>query len=600
MIEFDNSAPTKRVMRSKAMECKLIDFVVSSGREFVIQMFGIDSDRKTYSITIKNYKPFFYIQIPDSWNENMIIEYMGSIKKYVNKELNPSKNPEYDVKIEYKKVMHHKLYGFDGYKEHSFIQVICQNLAPINVIKGLFYDKKTQQLFPNGYLFQKQSTYIYEVQIPPLLRYFHIQCISPSGWVEIKNFMQAKTRKTRCDYELYSSYSNIIALNDKEDIVPYKICSFDIEASSSHGDFPLAKKGYSKVAYEIFNYFDSKKVEHDKYQSVLYELLLTVFNFSVDYDIDNVYLKNPKIMTRSKFEECFEKLIAEDISKVVSNDDSIVDYLSLIDKKCNSSEDNVMDVGSEENIIIEDESHTYHHNNKSKITKKKKTSCNIISYLQDSNIEKVEKVTKLAELMQTIYPGIEGDKVTFIGSTFMNFQDSEPYLNHCVVLDECAEPQSENTVYVSCKTEKELLMAWRDLILEEDPDIIIGYNIFGFDYSFMYERAQENSCHHDFCQISRNNYTNSKLKESSIVIASGQHDLKYIEMPGRLQIDMYNYFRRDFNLSSYKLDNVAAEFLSDKISTIEYDESCNLSRIYTKNMKGLEVDGLDGASQSIS
>ena len=130
-----------------------------------------------------------------------------------------------------------------------------------------------------------------------------------------------------------------------------------------------------------------------------------------------------------------------------------------------------------------------------------------------------------------------------------------------------------------------------DLILEEDPDIIIGYNIFGFDYSFMYDRAQENNCHHDFCQISRNNYTNTKMKESSIVIASGQHDLKYSEMPGRLQIDMYNYFRRDFNLSSYKLDNVAAEFLSDKISSIEYDESCNLSRIYTKNMKGLEVDG---------
>ena len=242
MIEFDNSAPTKRIMRSKAMECKLIDFVVSSGRDFTIQMFGIDSNRKTYSITIKNYKPFFYIQIPDSWDENMITGYMVNIKRHVNQELNPSKNPEYDVKIDYKKVMHHKLYGFDGYKEHSFIQVICQNLAPINVIKGLFYDRKTQQLFPNGYLFRKQSTYIYEVQIPPLLRYFHIQSISPSGWVEIKNYMQAKTRKTRCDYELYSSYSNIIALNDKEDIVPYKICSFDIEASSSHGDFPTCKK----------------------------------------------------------------------------------------------------------------------------------------------------------------------------------------------------------------------------------------------------------------------------------------------------------------------------------------------------------------------
>ena len=106
-------------------------------------------------------------------------------------------------------------------------------------------------MFPNGYLFNDKSTYIYEVQIPPLLRYFHIQNISPSGWVSIKNFVASENKKTRCDYELYSSYNNVVGLNDKEDIVPYKICSFDIEASSSHGDFPLAKKGYSKVAMNI-------------------------------------------------------------------------------------------------------------------------------------------------------------------------------------------------------------------------------------------------------------------------------------------------------------------------------------------------------------
>ena len=29
------------------------------------------------------------------------------------------------------------------------------------------------------------------------------------------------------------------------------------------------------------------------------------------------------------------------------------------------------------------------------------------------------------------------------------------------------------------------------MIQREDPDIIIGYNIFGFDYGFMYERAKE-------------------------------------------------------------------------------------------------------------
>ena len=48
-------------------------------------------------------------------------------------------------------------------------------------------------------------------------------------------------------------YDKLIPLNDKEDNVPFKICSFDIEASSSHGDFPLPIKNYKKLATNIID-----------------------------------------------------------------------------------------------------------------------------------------------------------------------------------------------------------------------------------------------------------------------------------------------------------------------------------------------------------
>ena len=44
---------------------------------------------------------------------------------------------------------------------------------------------------------------------------------------------------------------DIRAQPTKETRVPYKICSFDIEASSSHGDFPLAIKTHKKLATNI-------------------------------------------------------------------------------------------------------------------------------------------------------------------------------------------------------------------------------------------------------------------------------------------------------------------------------------------------------------
>ena len=53
------------------------------------------------------------------------------------------------------------------------------------------------------------------------------------------------------------NYKDIIPLNDKETPVPLKICSFDIEASSSHGDFPIPVKTYKKLAGNIMELWES-------------------------------------------------------------------------------------------------------------------------------------------------------------------------------------------------------------------------------------------------------------------------------------------------------------------------------------------------------
>ena len=162
---------------------------------------------------------------------------------------------------------------------------------------------------------------------------------------------------------------------------------------------------------------------------------------------------------------------------------------------------------------------------------------------------------------------------------------------HCIALGKCDDVKTENTEpIIVCDTEKDVLLEWTKLIQKEDPDIIIGYNIFGFDYRFMFERAQENMCEEEFLKLSRNQdeicgkETDSGwgIEETSIVIASGQHDLYYIKMEGRLQVDLYNYFRRDYNLTSYKLDYVAGNFIGDKVKSITNDESCNKTKIVTK------------------
>jgi hypothetical protein len=109
---------------------------------------------------------------------------------------------------------------------------------------------------------------LYEANIPPLLRFFHIKDISPSGWIALPKrktiVVNGDSKKTTCKHEFIINTKHIIPLNDKETRVPYKICSFDIEASSSHGDFPVPVKSYKKLATNIVEYFENLKMDNLK------------------------------------------------------------------------------------------------------------------------------------------------------------------------------------------------------------------------------------------------------------------------------------------------------------------------------------------------
>ena len=61
-------------------------------------------------------------------------------------------------------------------------------------------------------------------------------------------------------------------------------------------------------------------------------------------------------------------------------------------------------------------------------------------------------------------------------------------------------------------------------------------------------------------------------------------------MDGRIQIDLYNYFRREENLTSYKLDYVSGYFIGDLVKDKEYNSDNNTTIIYTTNITGLLID----------
>lgn len=644
-----------------------------------IQMFGLNEKGETCAIFVRDYSPFFYIKVGDEWTIPQKSAFVSHLKDKLGKYYQDS-----ILDFESKLIKRKKLYGFDAGKEHKFVLIKFKNVATMNKVKGMWFQMKRgkQTLRRDGYYYSNTKTEIYEANIPPILRFFHIHDISPSGWIGFQSKrvkqMRGGSKTTTCTYEYEMESKYIVPLNSKETIVPYKICSFDIEASSSHGDFPIPIKTYKKLATNmvdvcgaVLKNMDSasggggadanaEAARYEVIEKLLKKIVYTAFAHEKDphSDVDRIYTKikvsesrlatlfgvwisyhipdiqsSAKLQDLNTIEKMFEKMSQDanqgdaDGGDADGGDDAEGDDGDNGD--ANDYEEDIVEVVEEDEDFQEDGNNDNDDNDDEadklmrayagngpkanpappkKTTKKtkeqtpKETPKETPVHLLLSTSDKMDRETKINMLnvsLQEIFPPVEGDKVTFIGSTFLTYGNKRPYLNHCIVLDTCDTLKDEvaNSEIQTCKTERELLLAWTQLMQRENPDIIIGYNIFGFDYEFMFRRSLENSCENEFLALSRNkgefcgtrDYKTGKIgiKESSIVIASGQHDLRYIEMTGRLQVDLYNYFRRDFNLTSYKLDYCAGYFIGDGVKKIEHLHSGN-TKVTSSNLMGLE------------
>jgi len=585
---------------------------------FVIQMFGINEEGEKASIIVQEYQPFFYVKVPNEWGQKMKTAFVDHLKAKVGKYY---ENSITECKLIEKK----KLYEFDAGKLHRFIMIKFANVPAYNKVKNFWYKDitdeqgvKERRLLKNGYPFKECFIELYEANIPPLLRFFHLREISPSGWVALPYkktlAITGANKKTSCDYEFSINYKNVIPLNDKETRVPYKIMSFDIEASSSHGDFPVPIKSYKKLATNIVDYFvkcSDTDLVPERCKQLLSEIIRTAFNQTDKPvpNIDLVYPKTPATNLERRIEEWLKTKVRDRTTN--GSDEHLIESLfenankalQVVKEDTLEEEggDDCSDAGSDDGLV-EEEAPIFKIGTGIKPESYKNKQSTIVDIMCDKKFEREGKIMELIVSLRNNFPQLEGDKVTFVGSTFVRYGEKDPYLNHCIVLNTCDTLQGTvaNSEIETYASEKEVLCAWTDLVQRENPDIVIGYNIFSFDYEFMFRRSQELNCVEEFLKLSRNNdelcasidYKTDKIEidKSSITLASGTYDLSIIKMNGRLQVDMLNWFRRTENLTSYKLDYVGGHFIGDYVKGQQQIAETVTTRFKTANMTGLQVD----------
>lgn len=155
---------------------------------------------------------------------------------------------------------------------------------------------------------------------------------------------------------------------------------------------------------------------------------------------------------------------------------------------------------------------------------------------------------------------VSGDACFQIAVSLCTFGNDEPYEKVCFCYKKTDGPDTR-----SFDTEREMLEAFGRYLHEKDIDILTGWNIFGFDLSYIYNRAIICGCDSAFYQMSKiKNYTCKISIKKLSSSALGDNMLKLLPIPGRFVFDMFHEVKKGYKLDSYSLNNVSKLYLGDQ------------------------------------
>ena len=676
-------------------------------KTYTIFIFGCNSKGQSICLRVRNYLPYFYVQIPDDFNDKQTQDFVDNFSSSKCEDYDEDELAEYEEAQEFKNYKFTEEFkrGSRYYKDSIVEAIAVGKLHTIGiedkkVLKTQLVEKKIFWSFMNeqkftflklahkskmGHRFMerafknpmklkikdkvsKEIKYnLFESDLEPILRFLHDTKIKPSSWIRIEaGKFKVETRQSKTQINISCDWTDIHHL-DKTEIPPILIASFDIEADSSHGDFPIPKKdckklssqlvvawirdmrnvekkGYEKVPGFVvgksglpieLHYSDKKNEEYDSemmvkckgalegasvsspkeitYLREVIKYIKSKQNLSkkkdffvhrikqalgaeqfagLDDDIDLIYLKKPikaKVFTNSSdFAVFIDKIYGicnRPIRKVKANNEmkkAVKEVTAIESAKTKTNPRFAIDDLVK---IINDVA------KKNKIPEKD---------LQDKIISKETMVRFINILLNRSFGHAEGDKVIQIGTVFWRYGEPEICHNNIITLKGCSafKVGDKNCEVISKTMERDVLLEWSKLIELHDPDIIIGYNTFGFDESFMYDRIadlcidveratltkediktlEQNTQYNKFINMGRLDdniikkvpdakgaMINKKLSSSAL----GDNFLYYFNMPGRVQIDLLKVCQASLTkLPSYKLDSVAEFYISGKIKEI--------------------------------
>jgi DNA polymerase elongation subunit (family B) len=461
---------------------------------YQITLFGSTAEGNSVSLAVTGFEPFFYVEIPSTWTTKQKTEY----EKFLAAGLSTKERRELTVTTE----RHKSFWDFNNNQLLTFLKIQTQTKRVWTKVRNVCQDSETCLPIP----YKEQTLRVFEANIDPMLRFFHLRELKPAGWASVaeEDYSDVDDSNTTTQFRVTAEWNTIhpAAAEVQLTSAPLRVMSWDIECTSSHGDFPQAIKKWRKPAREA--------VEARLSAEQLVTAIIAAINGR-----------------KSKLSRIYVKEIAE----VEHGLPAVAEEWA----KLNLSADDAIDCAE--------------------------------------------------ALMNRCLPNPEGDPIIQIGSVL--YVNGKPVRKDIFVLGSCSPVAGANAV--ACVSEKALITKWCRLIDEIDPDIMVGYNIFGFDEKYLWDRATVNRCTDEFRALSRvhDEKKRPELQEKFLSSsAMGDNTFYVISGVGRLHIDLLAYVRRNAVLDSYSLDNVTATFMSGVVLSVSPSADPTIFTVKTKSTKG--------------
>lgn len=504
----DDDAEIKTVKRKKAnVEETQVD---PAKLRMAIYLFGRTADGTSVITHVEGFTPFFFVRLPNDSKKTQ-----EDFKRQLGEQLNSRKwlRAVVDVSFEKRKV----LFGYTANREFMFARLTVPSLKAFRDLKQVFLAYETSE--PKFVLYAGTTPLeVCDANLDPMLRFFHLRKIQPCGWITDGN------EDTDVPDGIVSiPWDTIEPAKAPIASAPFLNVFWDIECYSGNGEFPLANKGYDRLAKQLYATANTA----EKAANLIFAAATAPYD--PPEGIDGLYHKG-KLDTGALEIALGMKGVCDDCK---TNQCTVCHGRAFIEQVTP--------------LLA------------------KKEGLSIAS--RDDRIQDLRGI--LHTHLRRVLP-LAGDPVIQIGAVLV--RGAEVIEKHIFVLGTC-DPVPGAIVH-SFDTEKELILGWAEEMVEWDPDILTGYNVFGFDEKYVWERAEELRIEKDdsIQKLSRLLDFDKKVSLEKKLLSSsamGDNTMYIWTASGRLQVDLFHYIKRNFSLPAYKLDYVCQHFMSGKCSGID-------------------------------